>query len=554
MRGDGLAGLCVAGLLLPEAVAYAGLAHVPVAHALTAALVGLALYCLFGGSRFAIVAPTSSTAVLSAAAVVSAQGGLAQAGLQMPILFALVMLAGVFLALLGWAGQGQLAAFVSRPVLRGFAFALGLTIIIRQLPDALGFELSPGAGADPLHVLADALRQAGRWHWPTLAVAATAAALVMVLRRWPQLPGSMLVIVLSVICAQVLDLPAMGVREVGAIELPLWRPALPELSWQQWLRCGELAIGLLVLIFAESWGSMRSLALSQGERLDANRELMALGVCNIGSGLFQGLAVGAGFSATAANATAGATSRRAGALALAAMLAVLLLAAPWVHALPRPVLAVAVVSALWHAVSLRPLMAVWRMNRDRLLIIAAVLAVVMFGVLDGMLTSIGLSILAALRGFSKPVLHELGELRETRNYVHLVGQPEAHRIPGLLILRPEEPLFFASAEQVMTLAMELSARVPDEHTVVLSLEESGDLDSTAVECLLEFDRHLQRHGRALLLARVKQTVRALLTQIDPQGLGHDSRLFWSVADAVQAAAQPAAAPAGTGAPVASSQA
>ena len=240
--------------------------------------------------------------------------------------------------------------------------------------------------------------------------------------------------------------------------------------------------------------------------------------------------------------------------ALAAMLAVLLLAAPWVHALPRPVLAVAVVSALWHAVSLRPLMAVWRMNRDRLLIIAAVLAVVMFGVLDGMLTSIGLSILAALRGFSKPVLHELGELRETRNYVHLVGQPEAHRIPGLLILRPEEPLFFASAEQVMTLAMELSARVPDEHTVVLSLEESGDLDSTAVECLLEFDRHLQRHGRALLLARVKQTVRALLTQIDPQGLGHDSRLFWSVADAVQAAAQPAAAPAGTGAPVASSQA
>ena len=505
-------------------------------------------------TRFRLLRLGVLVACAAVPSVVSAQGGLAQAGLQMPILFALVMLAGVFLALLGWAGQGQLAAFVSRPVLRGFAFALGLTIIIRQLPDALGFELSPGAGADPLHVLADALRQAGQWHWPTLAVAATAAALVMVLRRWPQLPGSMLVIVLSVICAQVLDLPARGVREVGAIELPLWRPALPELSWQQWLRCGELAIGLLVLIFAESWGSMRSLALSQGERLDANRELMALGVCNIGSGLFQGLAVGAGFSATAANATAGATSRRAGALALAAMLAVLLLAAPWVHALPRPVLAVAVVSALWHAVSLRPLMAVWRMNRDRLLIIAAVLAVVMFGVLDGMLTSIGLSILAALRGFSKPVLHELGELRETRNYVHLVGQPEAHRIPGLLILRPEEPLFFASAEQVMTLAMELSARVPDEHTVVLSLEESGDLDSTAVECLLEFDRHLQRHGRALLLARVKQTVRALLTQIDPQGLGHDSRLFWSVADAVQAAAQPAAAPAGTGAPVASSQA
>jgi MFS superfamily sulfate permease-like transporter len=260
------------------------------------------------------------------------------------------------------------------------------------------------------------------------------------------------------------------------------------------------------------------------------------------------MAVGAGFSATAANATAGATSRRAGVVALLAMLAVLLLAAPWVHALPRPVLAVAVVSALWHAVSLRPLIAVWRMNRDRTLIVGAVLAVVMFGVLDGMLASIGLSILAALRGFSKPVLHELGELRDTRNFVHLVGQPDAHRMPGLLILRPEEPLFFASAEQVVGLVMTLSAQAPDARAVVLSLEESGDLDSTAVECLLELDRHLQRHGCVLLLARAKQTVRALLTQCDPQGLGSERRMFWSVADAVQAAANPPAPAAAIGVP------
>jgi MFS superfamily sulfate permease-like transporter len=453
---------------------------------------------------------------------------------------ALVLLAGLVLMLLGWARQGQLAAFVSRPVLRGFAFALGLTIIIRQLPDALGIELSPGAGVDPLHLLLDAMRQAPHWHGPTLLVAVAAGALVFLFRRWPRMPGSMLVIVLAVVAAQMLDLPAMGVREVGAIELPSWRPSLPTLTLQQWLRASELCVGLVVLIFAESWGSMRSLALSSGDRLDANRELLALGACNIGSGLFQGLAVGAGFSATAANATAGATSRRAGAVALLAMLAILLLAAPWVHALPRPVLAVAVISALWHAVSLRPLMAVWRMNRDRALIVGAVLAVVMFGVLDGMLAAIGLSILAALRGFSKPVLHELGELRETRNYVHLVGQPDAHRQPGLLILRPEEPLFFASAEQVMSLAMALSAKAPEARTVVLSLEESGDLDSTALECLLEFDQQLQRHGRVLLLARAKQTVRALLMQCDPQGLGQGSRLFWSVADAVQAASPQAA--------------
>lgn len=527
------AGLCVAGLLLPEAVAYAGLAHLPVVHALTALMVGLGLYAVFGGSRFAIVAPTSSTAALSAASVLSLYGNAAPAAYVQAVL-ALVLLAGSLLMGLALARQGQLSAFVSRPVLRGFAFALAITIVVKQLPDALGLALPAGAGTDPLRVLFFAVTHASRWHWPSLAVALAAAVVVAGLRHWPRVPASMVVIVLAIIAASLLGLKSLGVEEVGAVQRPSLQLGVPDLPLKDWLQIGEVAFGLVVLVFAESWGSMRNMALAHGDSLDANRELMVLGACNVASALMQGMPVGAGFSATSANAAAGATSRWAGVFALGVIAAALAVALPALHLLPRPVLAVAVISALWHALNPQPLLDVWRMRRDRLLVLGAVLAVLLFGVLHGMLIAIALSVLDAMRRFSQPVVHELGELGTSRNFVVREVHQDAAAVPGLLILRPEEPLFFASAERV---AAEMMARVrgrDDLNSVVLSLEESSDLDSTAVECLLELDQRLRKMGIDLVLTRAKDPVRELLGRWDPQGLGAADRLYWSVADAARA--------------------
>lgn len=219
---DLIAGLCVAGLLLPEAVAYAGLAGLPVVHALSAMLVGLAVYAVFGGSRFAIVSPTSSTATLSAAAAVSLSGvtALADPAAYAQALTALVLLCGVLLMLLAAVRQGQLSAYVSRPVLRGFAFALAITIVIKQLPDALGFKLPSDAGGDALHVLLYAATHAAQWHLPTLAVALMAAGVLIALRHWPRLPASMLVIILAIAASRVLDLDAMGVTTSEASSGP----------------------------------------------------------------------------------------------------------------------------------------------------------------------------------------------------------------------------------------------------------------------------------------------------------------------------------------------
>ena len=371
------------------------------------------------------------------------------------------------------------------------------------------------------------------WHLPSMAVALAAALVLALLKRWPQVPASMLVLVLALFAAQTLPLQTWGVQEIGAFERPAFHLALPDLSFADWLRVAELSFGLVMLVFAESWGSMRTTALQHGDRLDANRELVVLGACNMASALLQGMAVGAGFSATAANAGAGAQSRASGLVALAVVSAALLWALPALHYLPRPVLAVVVVSALWHALSPGPLLALWRMNRDRLLILAASAAVLCFGVLDGLLAAIGLSVLAALQRFSQPVVHELGELGSSRNFVDVATQQGAVTLPGLLILRPEEPLFFGSAERVTNEVLDRVTGRTGLHSVVLSLEESADLDSTAVECLLELDKALNRSGKTLVLARVKTTLRELLGRWDPQGLGNSDRLFWSVADAVQ---------------------
>lgn len=523
------AGLCVAGLLIPEAVAYAGLARLPVSHALAAALVGLLVYALAGGSRFAIVAPTSSTATLCVAAALAVPGAP-----YADVLLAVVGMAGVVLVLLAVARQGHLSAFVSRPVLRSFALALAITIVVKQLPDVLGLHLAAGSPGDPWHILYAALTRPAEWHLPTLFVALGAAALLAMLRRWRQVPASMVVMVLAIVAARFLDLHAAGVAEVGVIGRPAFRVGLPALDGAAWLQAGELAFGLAIMIVAESWGSVRTLALAHGDVIDPNREWLVLGAANVAAALLQGMPVGAGFSASSANAAAGARSRWAGAAALALVAVALGFVLPMLALLPRPVLAVAVISALWHALSPQPLIAAWKVGRDRFLIVAATLAVLALGVLYGLLLAIAVSVLAALRRFSQPVVHELGRLADTHDFIQLNERATVNRIPGLLVLRPEEPLFFANAERVAAAVLQRLDAAGSLHSIVLSLEESVDLDSTALECLHELDGQLRARGVRLLLARVKEAVQGLLERADPAGLGRANRMFWSVEDAVGA--------------------
>ena len=277
-------------------------------------------------------------------------------------------------------------------------------------------------------------------------------------------------------------------------------------------------------------------------------KMLALGAANIASSLLQGLPVGAGFSASSANQEAGGRSKWAGVFAAVSIALMLWWLRDWLALLPIPVLAAVVIGILLHKLGPKPVIAPLRMGGDAWLAVAAAAGVLLFGVLFGMLLAVGFSVLLALRRFAEPAWSELGRLPGSHDFLDLARHPEARRVPGVLVVRPEEPVFFANAEaifqQVRTLAQTGEIRM-----VVLSMEASDDLDTTSVEALSELQDYLDARGQTLLLARVKDGPRAALQRagsvlVDgPAAPPHAANsgaqaiiweMYWSVDDAVTA--------------------
>jgi high affinity sulfate transporter 1 len=530
MRYDLIAGLSVAGLLLPESVAYSSIAGLAPQHGLFAAIVGLFAYAALGRSRYAIVAPTSSSAAILAAAAASVAFDTPQAHRE-ALAFGAVCLAGLFFLVAGALRLGRLSNFISRPVLRGFAFGLAVSIVARQMPGVLALD---GVNGNVFHVVGALVARWREWNMASLSIGAAALAMLVALRRFPALPGAFIVLVAGVVLSVAVDLPAHGVRLVGAIDLAPFLPGLPDLAWREWTRLAEVAAPLFLIIYAESWGSMRSLGLRHGDSLDANREMLALGFANLASGLVRGLPVGAGFSASSACEAAGARTRLAGFVAGLAMILLVAVAGPAMARLPQPVLAAVVVAALLHALDPAPLLRLWRIDRDQYIALAAALGVMIFGVVDGMLLAVALSIVAILQRMATPKLVVLGRLKGSHDFVE-VSQAGVEVDPRIEILRPTQPLFFANADDVLAdVVARMQANAAAE-AAILSLEETPSLDSTTLDALIECDAELKARGRRLFLARVKRSVADTLAAAGAEDLARRAAQNFSVSDAWKAA-------------------
>jgi len=525
-RADLSAGISIAGLMLPEAVAYASIAGLAPGRAILAAIAGCLVYAIAGRSRFAIVSPTSASAAILAAALAAMPGDAAARGVYATI--AVAMTGGLFLVA-RLLKLGGLTGFVARPVLRGFAFGLAITIILRQIPALAGIDI---ATTDIGRLAIGLVRAMPRWDFASVATGLIALVLLLALRRAPKVPGAFVVLALGILASHGLDLPRHGVAVIGTINVrPAW-PVVPRLSFNTLSHLLQLVFPLVLILLAESWGTMRALALRHGDMIEPNRELGALGLANLASALVQGMPVAAGFSAGSASEAAGAATRWTGVVAALGLAALAFAATPLIAELPRPVLAAVVIAALTHALDPAPLLRLWRLDRDQYIGLAAAIGVLMFGVLNGMLLAIALSVVALIHRFATPPLIQLGRLGDSHNYVDIARHPEAIVPPGIAIWRPAEPLFFANAEQVLgTLERRLCAQ-PGLREVVLSLEESFDLDSTALDALIEFDARLCKSGMTLQLARVHDRVRDLLAVAGAETLVR--RSSYSVDDAVRA--------------------
>jgi MFS superfamily sulfate permease-like transporter len=532
---DLVAGLSIAGLLLPEAVAYSGIAGLPPQAGVIALFAGLFVYGLLGSSRFAIVSATSSSAAVLLAATTA--GGKHDMALQIALGAGLVLLTGVFFVIAAAARLGAVSNLIAKPVLRGFTLGLALTIVLKQMPKVV--DVHP-AHSDFLRFSWEIFDRFGHWNLAGLAMAAAGVAMLQGLGRWRGVPAALLVIAAGIALDVTGFCRQWGIAAVGAIDFKFSIPEVPELSREEWLRMGELAFAMALILYAESYGSIRTFALAHGDSMSANRDLLALGVANAASGLFQGMPVGAGFSATSANEAAGAQSRAAGLVAGAVVLVAALTLLPWIAHTPEPLLAAIVIHAVGHTLnpgSLRPYF-VWQ--RDRLIALVAFVAVLLLGVLHGLLSAIGLSLVLLLRSMSQARVAWLGRLGQSHDYVDTARHPEAQVPPGMLIARPEVPLFFGNAEAVFAaIRARMDQAGPLGH-VVLSVEESPDLDGTSTEALCDFAAHVRERGAQLRLARVKDTIRDLLGQVRCEHLPPDACSAWSVDDAVQQTLETAA--------------
>ena len=502
LRADVIAGLSLAGLLLPEAVAYAGIAGLPARAGVVAMLAGLIVYALAGSSRFAIVSATSSSAAVLLAATTGIGG--ADPVLRMALAAGLVMLAGALFVIAGAAGLGGISNFIAKPVLRGFAFGLAVTIVVRQLGKIV--DVHP-AHSQLLRYAWDLATAWQSWNLTGLAMAVGSLAALRLLGRWRLIPGALLVIAAGIGLDVAGVTAAHGVAVVGSIDLVLQAPSVPDLSRETWLRLAELAAAMVFILYAESYGSIQTFALRHGDDTSPNRDLVALGLCNLASGLFQGLPAGAGYSATSANESAGAQSRLAGAVAAGMVLLALWLLLPWIERTPEPMLAAVVIHAVSHTLDLRVFRPYFEWRRDRSIVLAAIVAVLLLGVLDGLLVAIGISIAFALRNMSSPRVAWLGRLAEGHDYVDLDRHPEAKCPDDVVIARPESPLFFADADRVFALIRARVEASPSATTVIISLEESAELDGTSLEALRDFARYVKQRPAVLLLARVKDGLR-----------------------------------------------
>jgi sulfate permease, SulP family len=509
LRSDFLAGITIMALLVPEGMAYAELAGMPPQTAFYAAPIGLLLFAIFGTSRQLVVAVSSAIAVMSASIV----GKLAVSDTPeyIALTAGLALLAGLVAILAGVLRLGRIAQFFSDSVLAGFISGLALVISIKQLPKMFGFEGGHGNFWERLY---DFLIHLNETHWLTLAVAITSLLLMVIIeRRFHKIPAALVTMIYGIVVVSVFSLEAQGVHVIGDIPAGLTRPQMPAVTWSDLMLLLPGAIGLTLVMFAEAVGPARSFAGKHGDEISADQELVGLGFANAGAGLFQGFPIGASLSKSAANDAAGAHSQMSGIFAAGLTALVALFLTPLFHNLSEATLGAIVIVAVAGMVKVEKFKHLYRVRKlDFTLGLVALLGVLTFEeTLVGLLVAVVVSLLALVARASQPRLSVLGRRPGRIVYGDLTQHPQYETVPGLLVVRPDEGIFFANAD---TLRDEIRTLINDSEppilAVLLDLEMTVDLDVPGAEMLAELKKDLSQANVTLMLTRVRSETRLIL--------------------------------------------
>lgn len=520
LKGDLLAGVTVAAYLVPQVMAYAGVAGLPPVAGLWAILPALALYAVFGSSRLLSVGPESTTALMTATVVAPLAAG--DPDRYAALAAALAVTVGM-LCLVAWAVRlGFLADLLSRPVLIGYLAGVALIMIVDQLPKLTGVDTTGSAFFAQLWSFVRHLTQV---HGATLLFGAVTLAFLFAVARFLRtVPGPLLAVVLGTAAVAVFDLDdRYGIKVIGSVPSGLPGLAVPDLTELAHLvlpALGVLLVGYTDFILTARAFTVDSSDDSSGDKspdLDPNQEFLALGAANLGASALHGFPVSSSASRTALAASAGARSQAYSLVAGAAVLAVLLFLSPLLTRTPSAVLGALVVYAAVRMIDLAGFRRLSSFRRRELLLALGCLAgVLALDILYGVIVAVGLSVAELLVRVARPHDAVQGVVPGVAGMHDVDDYPQARTIPGLLVYRYDSPLFFANAEDFRRRA--LAAVDEQEDPVrwfVLNTEANVEVDITALDAVDALRLELTRRHIVFALARVKQD---LMDELDAYGL------------------------------------
>lgn len=511
LKADLVAGLTIWAVMVPEALAYAGIAGVPPLFGLYTVPLPLFIYACLGTSRTMVIGPDSATALISSITVSAILGSGQHSQHQYVILSsAIALIVGLLFLVLGLLKMGWVANFIPRPVMKAFIQGLVWVTIIGQIPKLLGIHGGTGNFWQKLGVIVHQLPQA---HGVTLVIGLASLLQLFLLKKFfPKLPGALTTVIVSILVVTLLGLGSHGVEVVGALQtgLPSWQ--FPAVSVPQFQALVPGALAIVLLGYSESLGAAKAAAEKTGEEIDPNQELISHGPANLGSAFSSGFVVVGSLSKTSVVMEVGAKTQVSSLVNGSLVVFTLLLLMPLFRNLADTTLAAIVIEAMLGLDNFSYFKKLRRISPiDFAIAMAAFWGVLFLGVLQGISVGVVLSLALLIYRVSYPGTAVLGKLPGEQMYRNIARRPEAKTIPGLLIFRFSSDLLFPNANYFHSqLKQAIRAAKQPVQQVLIDAESINLIDTTAIEVLSKLRQELDQQQIVLSLARVRDSVRELM--------------------------------------------
>jgi high affinity sulfate transporter 1 len=532
LRQDLVAGLVMTTMLVPVGVAYAEASGLPGINGLYATIVPLLAYAVFGPSRILVLGPDSALAAVILTVVLPLSAGDPRRAVALAGMMAIV--SGVVCVAAGLARLGFVTELLSKPIRYGYMNGIALTVMLSQVPKLFGFSVTANGPVRQTWGIVNKVL-AGSTNVVAIAIGASALVIILVLKRWPRIPGILIAVVAATVVVAAFHLATRsGVSVLGPLPRGLPTPRLPLVQLDDLVPILMGGVAAALVSFADTSVLSRTYAARLRTPVDPNQEMVGLGIANLATAFFQGFPISSSSSRTPVAEAAGARTQLTGVVGALAIALLLVLGPNLLQDLPHTALAAVVIASAIGLVEVSDLRRIYRIQRwEFWLSMACFAGVAVLGAIPGIALAIVIAVIEFLWDGWRPHSAVLGRVEHVRGYHDITRYPEARLIPGLVLFRWDAPLFFANAELFRERVMDAVASSPQPvRWLVVAAEPVTSVDVTAADAVCELDGTLHAAGIEMCFAEMKDPVKDKLKRFGLFSLLGEQTFFATIGEAV----------------------